>query len=257
MRNLANKENTESEGNEWTEKKYYTCAKVVESEFLTRVEDEKIVGSRYIPYKAIEGKLSRIFQDIIDEKLYLRHLPDTFPSGNRVNSPNFIMIMTAFEGEHDRLNPNPIQKPGKISAQNTVTEQLEALKNDSTATKETKKIYKRLLDQVDHRPLNSEVLSSLKKHKNILTPFMRHLYGINEIDYTLSEISERVCAQRNAFAHGDLTRPFDAKAALDIRIMEYLVYIVQLSAYGVPIENIQGALKKLYKVNIPDGMTYL
>jgi len=257
LHNLANKETTELRNNEDAVKKYYTCANLVESELFMRSEDKNIVEGRYIPYKAIEGKVCDLFQEIIDGNLYLRHIPDTFAIGNRVNPPNFIMIMAAFEGEHVRLNSDPIQKPKRTDAQNTVMAQLEALKKDSATTKDMKKIYKYLLKQIDHRPLNTEVLSSLKAHEDILTPFMKYLYGINGIDCKLSNISERVCGQRNDFAHGNLAKPFKSFAALDIRIMEYLVYIMQLSKYNVPTENIQGALKKLFAVNIEDGITYI
>lgn len=253
LHNLANKENTESEDSECTEKKYYTCATLVESEFLTRVEDEKIVGSRYIPHCALDGKVTEIFQDVIDGKLYLRHIPDTFSSGARITPANFIMIMAAFEGEYDMLNPPETQKPKKILAQNTVRAQLETLISSSTG--EAKNIYERFLKQVAYRPLMDEIHSSMKKHLDIIQIFGKHSYGAKE--FKPFEIAKRVTAQRDAFAHGNLAKPFEMESVDDIRLMEYLVFAMQLSEYGIPTNNIIGIIKKLFNVNIPDGMTYL
>ena len=253
LRNLANNEKLESKDGEYTEKKCYICAKLAESELLTRVENKNVIEKRYIPHCSLDGKLSDIFQDIIDGKLYLRHMPDTFSSGNRVNPANFIMIMAAFEGEYDRLNPPEAQKPKKLQAQNAVKEQLETLVSSSTG--EAKSIYKRFIKQVAYRPLKDEIHSTIKKHLAVIEPMGKYLYAVKKLELNPAKISERLAEQRDAFAHGNLAKPFDYASALDIRFMEYLVFIMQLSKYEIPAENIKGIVKKLYKINITDGIT--
>jgi len=253
LRDLANKENSEQEGNECTEKKYYTRAKLAESELLTRVEDEEIIKKRYIPYCSLGGKLSEVFQDIIDGNLYLRHIPDTFSLGNRITPANFIMIMAAFEGEYDRLSPPKTQKPKKVQAQNVVRAALEERIINTTG--EEKSIYKRFLSQVEYRPLVDEIHSSMKKYLAVIQVFGKYRYGTKGFDPL--KIAKRLAAQRDVFAHGNLAKPFEIESVHDIRLMEYLVFTMQLSKYGIPDENIIGIIKKLFRVNIVDGITYV
>jgi len=239
----------------------YESAKVVSSPFLEQTENDEKAKKQFIPHFAIKDKLSHIFQDVIDGKLYMRHIPDNLAT-SVLNVANFIMIMTAFEGEHDRLYPNlPAPDQAKIDAQNAIKRELEDLKVASAKAKlgkSRKEIYRRLINEVSrHRPLNEQVLYSLEKHKEVLQPFINYLYGLNGITVSLSEITNRVCEQRNDFAHGNLTKLFKPNANLDIRIIKCLVYTMQLSAYGIPIGNIQGILKKLFGFNIPIGVTYV
>jgi len=234
----------------------YESANISESPLLNQQEDDARAKKQFIPYVAVEGKLKDIFQDVIDGKMYMRHIPNTIAGGG-LNVPNFIMIMTAFEGEHDRLNPNcPAPEQKKIDAQVAIKNELESLKKASTG-KDRKEIYRRLISQIDHRPLNAEVAFSLKKHWDVLEPFIKHMYRINGIDDKISKIANRVCGQRNDFAHGNLTKPFDTDTISDILIIKYLVYVMQLSKHGIPKENIQGILKKLFDAKVSTRVTYV
>jgi len=252
LSNFVGKKIPEQEGNGCTEKKHYTCAKLVESELLMRDENEDVIKKRYIPYCSLDGKLSDIFQDVIDGKLYLRHILDTFSLGNRITPANFIMIMAAFEGEYDRLNPTKIQKRKKVQAQNAVRVTLE--KHIMNTTGEEKSIYRRFLNQVEYRPLMDEIHSSMKKHLDVIQIFGKYRCETNEFDSL--KIAKRLATQRDAFAHGNLAKPFEMESVHDIRLMEYLVFTMQLSKYKIPDENIIGIIKKLFKINIVDGITY-
>jgi len=201
----------------------------------------------------LDGKLSDIFQDVIDGKLYLRHIPDTFSLGNRITPANFIMIMAAFEGEYDRLYPSQTQRPKKVQAQEAVRIALEEHINNTTG--EEKNIFKRFLSQVEYRPLMDEIHSSIKKHLDIIQIFGNYRYGMKKFDPL--KIAKRLATQRDTFAHGNLTKFFEMESVHDIHLMEYLVFTMQLSKYGIPDENIIGIIKKLFKVNIVDGITYV
>ena len=253
LRNLASNESSEQENDECAEKKYYSCAKLVESELFTRVEDKEIVEKRYIPHCSLDGKLPDIFQDVVDGKLHRRHIPDTFSLGNRITPANFIMTMAAFEGEYDRLNPPESQKPKRVKAQNAIRATLEKLIEDTTG--EEKGIYNRFLNQVEYRPLMDEIYSSMKKYLGVIQVFGKYRYSAEEFD--LQKIAKRLADQRDAFAHGNLAKPFEMESVHDIRLLECLIFTMQLSKYEIPNENIIGIIKKLFKVNIVDGITYV
>ena len=89
--------------------------------------------------------------DIASEKLYLRHLPDSFQSGKHIDAARFVMITAAFEWEFDRLFPDGICKSKeRVEAELIVSQKLNELIDTSSG--KTKKIYKSLLKCIERRP---------------------------------------------------------------------------------------------------------
>ena len=69
----------------------YVLDEGVETELQT------LKDGRYIKQAYISGHEGQILSDIASGKLYLRHLPESFRSGKRINATRFVMITAAFE----------------------------------------------------------------------------------------------------------------------------------------------------------------
>lgn len=55
----------------------------------------------------------------------------------------------------------------------------------------------------------------------------KHLYALNGKKLKYSEMGERLAAQRNNFAHGNLDKDFDELALLDLIYLELILYAMQ------------------------------
>ena len=73
-------------------------------------EIQTLKDGRYIKQAHISDHEGQILSDIANEKLYLRHLPDSFQSGKHIDAARFVMITAAFEWEFNRLFPDGICK---------------------------------------------------------------------------------------------------------------------------------------------------
>ena len=71
---------------------------------------QALKAGRYIKQEYIAGHEGQILSDIANDKLYLRHLPESFERGQHIDAARFVMITAAFEWEFDRLFPNGIPK---------------------------------------------------------------------------------------------------------------------------------------------------
>lgn len=69
-----------------------------------------IETKRYIQQKYISGFEGKILEDIGDNMLYTRHIPDTYLSGQTIDEARFVMITAAFEWEFRRNYPEGIKK---------------------------------------------------------------------------------------------------------------------------------------------------
>lgn len=106
-------------------------------------EIQTLKDGRYIKQAYISGHEGQILSDIASEKLYLRHLPDSFQSGKHIDAARFVMITAAFEWEFDRLFPDGICKSKeRVEAELIVSQKLNELIDTSSG--KTKKIYKSL-----------------------------------------------------------------------------------------------------------------
>ena len=96
-------------------------------------EIQTLKDGRYIKQAYISGHEGQILSDIASEKLYLRHLPDSFQSGKHIDAARFVMITAAFEWEFDRLFPDGICKSKeRVEAELIVSQKLNELIDTSS-----------------------------------------------------------------------------------------------------------------------------
>ena len=89
--------------------KYRKVGKILFMDERDEIENEKIIKERNITYEAIRGKLGKILQDIENEKLYLRHIPDSHKDSLKIDYSKFIMITAAVEWMFKNLYPEGLR----------------------------------------------------------------------------------------------------------------------------------------------------
>ena len=227
--------------------KYRKVGKILFMDERDEIENEKIIKERNITYEAIKGKLGKILQDIENEKLYLRHIPDSHKDSLKIDYSKFIMITAAVEWMFKNLYPEGLRHSDKtLKAQEKVREELENKVIESTG--EIKKQYKFLQKLVGSDSLSQKIVQIGEDYDALLSEIGRYLYNINnlkeEFDYT--KIGSRIQNQRNNFAHGNLDKEFEETAALDVIFLEKVIYLLQLSSYGLDDDTMLKQVKRLF-----------
>lgn len=208
-------------------------------------EPEILEKRRYIKQEYISGVEGKILNDIAEDRIYLRHLPDTYRTGRSINAARFVMITAAFEWTFKKKYADGIsKKPTTIKAEETATEKLSELVYGSKG--KLKEIYKFLRKLIGSNSLQAEIEQTGKDYADIIDVFGKHLYSMNKETLKYSEMGLRLSQQRNNFAHGNLDKDFIGLSLLDLIYLEYIVYAMQLKEYGVDNKSIQRAINDLF-----------
>lgn len=215
------------------------------------VDNETVIleKRRYIKQEYISGAEGKILNDIAEDRIYLRHLPDTYQTGRSINAACFVMITAAFEWTFKKNYPDGItKKPATIKAEETAAEVLNGLVNDSKG--KLKEIYRFLRKLIGSNSLQTEIEQMGKDYAEIVDIFGKHLYYMNNETLKYSEMGLRLSQQRNNFAHGNLDKDFIGLSLLDLIYLEYIIYAMQLKEYGVEKISIQRAINDLFGCSI-------
>ena len=204
---------------------------------------------RLIKYDYLQGHFGDILNDIINEKIYLEHIPESYELGRHINAGRFVMITAAFEWEFKRNYPKGIEKRQKTKeAEENVTKIIDNLiKDNSGKSKDILKFLKKLI-KTDN--LESRIVEYGKQYGTISDIFGNNLYNINDEQLNYKKMGKRLSDQRNHFAHGDIDKEFIGLSLLDLIYLEYVIYIMQLKFYGLDDDKIKNAINDLFRCNI-------
>lgn len=212
-------------------------------------EENKILENRFISYKYIKGYENNILQSIANESLYMRHLPMTYKEGKRENEATFIMTTAAFEWEFKKLYKNGIPHSQKAKeAKEKSRNEIENLIKNSKGKE--KKIYKNLLKFISLEGFAENLEYTCNNLNDIIYPFGKKLYEINNEELDYKKMGDRLSQQRNHFAHGDIDKEFIGLALLDLIFLKEIVYAMQLKRFGISDENIKNSLNELFNAGI-------
>lgn len=206
---------------------------------------EDIQKGRYISQQLIAGHEGQILEDIASNKLYLRHIPKSYDSGQHIDAAKFIMLTSAFEWEFRRIYPNGVKKSeAALAVEKTATEEIEILFRRSTGRLRNK--YRYLKKRIKDDPLQSEIVQVGTDFAEIINLFGERLYSLSNEKLIYSEMGQRLADQRNHFAHGDLDKDFIDLSLLDLIFLERIVYAMQLKYYAIEAPKIQSAINDLF-----------
>ena len=210
-----------------------------------RPNKEDLEKGRYIKQELISGHEGQILTDIAANKLYLRHIPESYDSGRHKDAAKFIMLTSAFEWEFRRTYPNGVQKSEKtLAIEKTATEAIELLFKNSSGKLRDK--YRYLKKRIKDDPLQSEIEQIGTDFAEIIDLFGKRLYSLNDEKLVYTEMGKRLGDQRNHFAHGDLDKDFIDLSLLDLIFLERIVYAIQLRYYAIETPKIQNAINDLF-----------
>lgn len=214
----------------------------------SEIDHEALKKKCFIKHPLIERGEAQILQDISENKLYLRHLPESYDAGHHIDASRFIMITAAFEWEFNRMHPDGLLKSAKrIEAEEKVISVMDGLISNSSGKE--KGIYKFLKKLVGVSSLEDKVTTSCEELDDIVGIFGKRLYSINEEELVYSDVGKRLAEQRNHYAHGDIDKDFIGLALLDLIFIEYIIYAMQLKHYGIDDEHIRKAINDLFYLN--------
>lgn len=230
-------------------RKHEKCAEMHWLQPIPEIEESTLKKDRFIHHGDIVGIEGKLLSDIAENKLYMRHIPDSYESGRRINEARFVLITAAFEWEFSRLYPDGVIKSSRtINAENKCKAQLSELIEQNTG--KAKAIYKHFLKQLeDEGSLPEKVIQIGKDFTELTVDFGEGLYRLNHSKLVYSEMAERLSSQRNHFAHGDLNKEFIGDSLLDLIYLEWVIYAIQLRYYGVPYERARVAINSLFSLN--------
>ena len=212
-------------------------------------EPEILEKKRYINHEKISGAEGKILNDIAANKIYLRHIPETYRTGRSIDAARFVMITATFEWTFKKNYPNGItKKPATVKAEALATETLNGLVDKSKG--KLKEIYRFLRNLIGSNSLQTEIEQMGKDYADIVDLFGKRLYSINKETLKYNEMGLRLSQQRNNFAHGNLDKECIGLALLDLVYLEYIIYAMQLKEYGVETLSIQRAINDLFGCSI-------
>lgn len=208
-----------------------------------RVLDETGDAERYalkkelcVKQSYISGAEGKILSDLAANRLYTRHIPETFRSGRQIDVARFLLITTAFEWEFKRLSAELANKKKETGKLNEMEIPLVAI-----FEKEKRK---------EKVTLREKIEKCGERFETIVGDFGKVLYALNGETFELSDAATCLARQRNAYAHGDLEREFDRKSSLALIYLLYLVYATQLRRHSVDDINVKKAINDLFDLGM-------
>lgn len=135
----------------------------------------------------------------------------------------------------------------RINAENHAEEKINNLIDESSGKE--KDIYRFLRKLIR----NDSLKDKFKEIENDVVPSIgkigQALYKRECIDFNFVRIGERIASQRNAFAHGNLSKSFNKDTLVDIGFLKIIVYAMQLKNIGLDDGAIRNAIEQLFGVS--------
>ena len=228
--------------------KYFPVAQM--TLFIHNIDEaeENYIKKYHINYDYIKTIDHKILQAIVDEKIFIRHIPENELKRNQITPQSFVIVSSAFEWEFKQLFPNGVEHT------KTKINKMEEIKNDLLQLsvnydKQKNKVIKKIVEDVGRDNLESKIIYTNKKLSNISEIFLQYLCNLNYIK-NKNKIFTNLQKLRNDFAHGNMDIDIDSDGFVGIIYLERLIYIMQLKRFGLDDENIKKAINKLFGGNI-------
>ena len=210
--------------------------------------EEKFIKKNFIKYEYIKNIDDKILQAIIDNNLFIRHIPKDEIDRNEITPEKFVTISNAFEWEFKRLFPNGVKhNEKKLKAIEQIKKDIYKISKDYTG--EEKGIIKNVLNNVGKDNLESRLNYSYEELKNISERFFKRLCELNYIELK-KDIFTELQKLRNNFSHGEMEINLNSSGYIGLLFLERLNYIIQLKRFEVKDEIIMKIINDLFDAGI-------
>ncbi|MEG2610262.1 MAG: hypothetical protein RSA91_06335 [Bacilli bacterium] len=215
--------------------------------------DEEELKKHFIGFKYVKNNLSNIFQDIIDEKIFIRNMPYNQFKRNQVSADRVVMVTSALEKEFKLSFPKGIiHKKETRDARKKIDDLFEILKRDSEFNSDERKILIDAQKAIYFESLETLINQCYKSNKKVIDIFGKRLADINGLEYKPTNWIKAYSKLRNGFAHGEVNLDYSNDSMLGVLYTERLIYIMQLRRTGLNEKEIIGALNNLFERFLTD-----
>ena len=195
---------------------------------------EKLEYSRYITFTAKclpviswNDKFSNLLQALADDKIYLRHVPIFKEDEKSVTPGRFFMGLVALENVLNLTKVHVLHDGKHKEAVELAKANISKLAKSSTGKK--KKIYKRILEQVEKdENFEGRIKTSLEDNCELVNNF----FTLGILGDSTSSIAKDLAKARNALAHGDLYVDLSVKSSYQMHFLMLYVLYLQLEMIG-------------------------
>lgn len=219
------------------------------------IEDKEEIG-KTIPYEFIKDHISDIFELIVNDKLYVRHIPESSYSRRQITAARFVLTTAAFEWTVRSAYIIP-KSTKQEQVKKDILEAIEEIPTSKGYNKDLKdkfKFFQKIISGMDTN-LSGKIVYALNDLDSILEPFIKKLYQSNkkEVD-SYPHMGDRLQKQRNNYAHGNIDKELNPDVILDILVLEWVNHSMVFKMIGYTDMQIAKLINGIFHLNcyIPD-----
>lgn len=197
--------------------------------YIERLEHSRSISftAKCLPVISWEDKLSNLLQALADDKIYLRHVPIFKEDEKLVTPGRFLMGLSALENVLNLTKVHVLHNDKYKEAVESVKANIGKLVKLSTGKE--KKIYKRILEQVEKdENFEGRIKTSLEDN----CEFVNNFFTLGILGDSPSSIAKDLAKARNALAHGDLDVDLSIKSSYQMHFLMLYVLYLQLEMIG-------------------------
>ncbi len=211
------------------------------------LETNKYKRQRIMKLSYLEGKVSKIYELIINGNIYFSHLCKNIASISSYNIMRISRIFAEFERTYKQVYGDNIRSKEYCETKDEIINILKEIQEKQTGKK--RKYYKEIVGGVEKSNvgLRQEIEFALQDCSSIMNKVVNTHYEKHE---KIENISTRLATLRNDMIHGEMQynlKPIDLK---DIKILEVLIYVLLLKFISLPEKNIQKCVNDIFKMYI-------
>ncbi len=211
---------------------------------------EKDINKSVIPFYLVRDKFDNIFQRIIDNKIGLRYLPNSYSSRKTYLPPRLIMICSTFEFEFRESFGNKIEHKNKtLSNRKNVKNILDEVIKVKKLNSDEKAIIKRLKKLVDSENYSTMVREIIKK-SDLFECISKSYYKKSFKPYDITPLCNTLETMRNNMAHYKIEGSYEESRLFAISFLEIIIYSMQLKCCGIDEKNIIEIIKSIFPKKI-------
>lgn len=197
--------------------------------YVERLECSKYISfaSKCLPVIGWDDRFSRLLQAIADGRIYLRHVPIFKDDEKSVTPGRFLMGLVGLENVLDLTGIHIMHDDKHSEAVESAKGTIAKLVKKSTGKE--KKIYKRILEQVEKSEnFEGRIKTSLEDNWE----FINNFFALGMLGDSPSNIAKDLAKARNALAHGNLDINLSIKSSYQMHFLMLYVLYLQLKMIG-------------------------
>lgn len=194
--------------------------------------------------------LGKLYKLIIDGKIYLNHICNSFNDRRLYKASRMLGIMISFERIFEwQYGREKIRSKDYIKLLDNIKYYLIDGKEQVCSNIQKKSYFKKILKrctepQVDYGSCIKYVINEIPLCKK----YIENIYDVKDLNKIIDEISERVNKFRNDMAHGNMDINMSSEHTKDIKLIEIIVYIMVLKYINVDDQEIVNKINWLFNI---------